>query len=86
MVFIRCGFLLTMPRPTHYVPRIGRHLVCALYHEAKRRRQPMTRLVEDLLTAALQGTAGWQAAQRQMLAPDSATLAAGRRMAVAAIP
>jgi hypothetical protein len=61
-----------MSRSTHYVPAIGRHLVCALYHEARHRRQPMTRLVEELLTAALQGTAGWQAAQRQMPPSDPA--------------
>lgn len=48
-----------MARPSHYVPCIRRELVCALYHEAKHRRQPMTRLVDDLLTVALQGTHGW---------------------------
>ena len=62
-----------MSRPTHYVPRIGRQLICALYHEAKHRRQPMTRLVEDLLTAGLQGTVGWQMAQNpSLLPPESA--------------
>ncbi len=73
-----------MSRPTHYVPRIGRHLVCALYHEAKHRRQPMTRLVENLLTAALQGTPGWQAAQAQMSSPDSGKHPAGRPIGLAA--
>ncbi|MFT5470327.1 MAG: hypothetical protein ACI8UO_005455, partial [Verrucomicrobiales bacterium] len=34
-----------MATPTHYVPRISRFLVCALYHEGKRRGEPMTRLV-----------------------------------------
>jgi hypothetical protein len=51
-----------MPRPKHYVPCISRNLVCALYHEAKARRMPMTRLVNELLTAALVGTPGWQIA------------------------
>jgi hypothetical protein len=51
-----------MPRTRHYVPCISRNVVCALYHEAKARRQPMTRLVDELLTAALQGTPSWQIA------------------------
>ncbi len=51
-----------MPRPRHYVPCISRSVVCALYHEARHRRKPMTRLVDELLTAALQGTTGWQIA------------------------
>lgn len=54
-----------MSRSRHYVPCISRNVVCALYHEARRRRKPMTRLVDELLTAALQGTAGWQLAQVQ---------------------
>lgn len=51
-----------MARPRHYVPCISRSIVCALYHEAKARRQPMTRLVDELLTTALKGTLGWQTA------------------------
>lgn len=51
-----------MPRPTHYSPCIRRSVVCALYHEARERRKPMTRLVDELLTRALQGTHGWQIA------------------------
>jgi hypothetical protein len=51
-----------MSRRTHYVPCISRNVVCALYHEAKARRQPMTRLVDELLTTALKGTLGWQTA------------------------
>ncbi|MEZ0274948.1 MAG: hypothetical protein ACAH88_08590 [Roseimicrobium sp.] len=54
-----------MSRPRHYVPCISRNVVCALYHEARHRRKPMTRLVEELLTGALQGTPGWQLAQAQ---------------------
>lgn len=51
-----------MPRPRHYVPCISRKVVCALYHEARRRRVPMTRLADELLSTALQGTVGWQVA------------------------
>jgi hypothetical protein len=51
-----------MPRPRHYVPCISRKLVTVLYLEAQHRRQPMTRLVDELLTGALKGTTGWQLA------------------------
>jgi hypothetical protein len=51
-----------MSRSRHYVPVISRPVVCALYHEAKRRRIPMTRLLEELLTTALQGSVAWQLA------------------------
>jgi hypothetical protein len=37
--------------------------VRVLYHEAQSRRKPMTQLVNELLTDALQGTTGWQIAQ-----------------------
>lgn len=52
----------TMPRRNHYSPCIDRELVRVLYHEARRRRKPMTVLVDELLTSALQGTHGWQIA------------------------
>ncbi len=48
-----------MARPQHYSPQISRLLVSALYHEAKRRKIPMTRLTDDLLQQSLQGTEGW---------------------------
>jgi hypothetical protein len=43
---------------THYVPAISRPLVAALYHEAKNRSLPMTRLVDALLRDSLAGTTG----------------------------
>jgi len=49
-----------MPRLGHYSPCINRELVRTLYHEAKHRRMPMTRLVNTLLSDALTGTEGWQ--------------------------
>lgn len=52
-----------MSRRTHYSPCINRELVRALYHEARHRRKPMTRLVDELLLAALNGTTGWQIAR-----------------------
>jgi hypothetical protein len=51
-----------MARPAHYSPAIERQIVCALYHEAKRRRQPMTKLANELLSGVLRDTEGWQTA------------------------
>ena len=51
-----------MPRARHYSPEIRRPLVSALYHEAKHRRMPMTRLANQILAEALAGTVGWQQA------------------------
>ena len=48
-----------MSKPRHYVPQISRFLVSVLYHEAKRLKIPMTKLTDDLLRQALQGTEGW---------------------------
>jgi hypothetical protein len=42
-----------MSRPQHYSPGIKRHLVTALYHEAKRQGRPMTDLTNDILERAL---------------------------------
>jgi len=52
-----------MANPRYYVPPISRFLVSALYHEGRHRRMPMTRLVDELLTAALRDTPGWQLAE-----------------------
>jgi hypothetical protein len=41
-----------MPR-TLYSPRLSDDVVRALYQEARRRRMPMTRLADELITAAL---------------------------------
>ena len=51
-----------MAQPTHYVPAISRPVVAALFHEAKRRHLPMTRLVDRLLRECLHGTPGWETA------------------------
>ena len=50
-------------RPRHYVPAISLPVVKALYHEARRRHMPMTRLADDLLTGVLKGTPGWRMAE-----------------------
>jgi len=49
----------------HYTPPLSRFLVCALYHEARQRRIPMTRLANDLIELALKETPGWKEAQAQ---------------------
>jgi len=50
----------------HYTPLLSRFLVCALHHEAKARKLPMTRLANDLVEAGLKESQGWQKAQEQM--------------------
>ncbi len=50
----------------HYTPPLSRFIVCALHHEAKTRRVPMTRLANDLITAALKDSPGWKQAEEQM--------------------
>lgn len=50
-------------RKKHYVPNINRFLISALYHEAKSRKMPMTKLAETLLTESLSGTEGWRVAE-----------------------
>jgi hypothetical protein len=51
-----------MARARWYSPQLDRFLVSALYHEARRRKVPMTRLANRLLESALAGSEGWEAA------------------------
>ena len=53
-------------RQKHYTPAIHRFLVCALFHEAKRRHIKMTVLVNQLLSQQLTGGEGWQQAMKQL--------------------
>jgi hypothetical protein len=53
-----------MPRK-HYTPPLYRFIVCALFHEAKVRGIPMTRLANDLVEAGLKDSLGWKQAQAQ---------------------
>jgi hypothetical protein len=46
----------------------------------------MTRLVDELLTAALQGTAGWQAAQHQTQPPSDSAASSRERVSAAVTP
>ena len=54
-----------MARSTHYTPPLSRFIVCALYHEAKQRRIPMTQLANNLVEVGLKDSAGWKEAQAQ---------------------
>jgi len=49
-----------MARFAHYSPPIRREIVRVLYHERIRRKIPMTRLVESILTDALKSTESWR--------------------------
>ena len=55
-----------MSKATHYTPPLSRFNVCALYHQAKQLRIPMTQLANDLVEAGLRDSAGWKEAQEQM--------------------
>ncbi|MAS93081.1 MAG: hypothetical protein CMO55_07775 [Verrucomicrobiales bacterium] len=61
-----------MAQTTHYVPRISRPIVAALFHQAKIDRTNMVRLVNRLLEDSLRGTPGWQRAERDW--PELAVL------------
>jgi hypothetical protein len=54
-----------MARSTHYTTPLSRFIVSALYHEAKARKIPMTRLANNLIELALKETPGWKEAQAQ---------------------
>ena len=54
----------------HYVPAIDRFVVKVLFHEARHRGIPMTRLVDELLRAALKGSAGWNLARAEIAGTD----------------
>jgi len=52
-----------MPKFRHYSPALSRFVVSVLYHEAKRRRIPMTKLADSLIRQSLEGTESWQKAE-----------------------
>ena len=59
-----------MPKFRHYSPQISRFIVSVLYHEAKRRKIPMTKLTDALLRNSLIGSEGWQTAESLKVAED----------------
>jgi hypothetical protein len=64
-------------RERHYSPQLSRLVVCALYHEAKYRQIPMTRLADELLLRALKSMPGMVLAEQQLTSvqPDCSTTA-----------
>lgn len=60
-----------MARPRHYSPVISRFMVSVLYHEAKRRKIPMTKLTDHLLRQVLDGSESWRYAESLMIAEAS---------------
>ena len=60
-----------MARPRHYSPQLSRFLVSVLYHQAKHRKIPMTKLTDELLQNALRGSPGWIQATTLKLAEES---------------
>lgn len=59
-----------MPRPRHYSPSLDRFLVSVLYHEARHRHVPMTRLANQILKDALANSTGWQLATQSLDCPE----------------
>lgn len=72
-----------MTRSRHYSPQISRFLVSALYHEAKRRKVPMTVLVNELITNQLTGSPGWITAQELRVAEESPPYISNKQETVA---
>ena len=64
-----------MSRPSHYSPMIERFLVSVLYHEARRRQVPMTRLTNEIIKQALTDSPGWQVASQALESPPPSSLA-----------
>ena len=59
-----------MPNQRHYSPKISRFLVSVLYHEARRRNIPMTKLTDELLRQQLVGSPSWEMAQETKIAEE----------------
>ena len=52
-----------MSKSKHYTPPLNRRNVCALYHQAKELRVPMTVLANQLIEIGLKNTPGWKQAE-----------------------
>jgi hypothetical protein len=56
-----------MPRPKHYFPTLDRFLISVLYHEAQKRKQPMTKVANSLLKIALDDIPSWHQAESALV-------------------
>lgn len=59
-----------MLKQRHYSPRINRFLVTVLFHEAKARNIPMTKLTDQLLAKSLEGSESWEKSLIQENSPQ----------------
>ena len=59
-----------MAQARYYSPQISRFLVSVLYHEAQRRKIPMTKLTDELLRQQLSGSESWEKAQSLRVAEE----------------
>ena len=55
----------------YYSPQISRFQVSVLYYEARRRKMPMTALVDELLRRQLSGSESWQKVEELRVAEES---------------
>lgn len=55
-----------MSHPRSYQPELHPHLIKGLYHEAKLRGVPMTKLLREIVAEALEPTEGMQRARREV--------------------
>ena len=62
-----------MLKPRHYSPQLSRFMVSVLYHEAKARKMPMTKLTDSLLRQSLVNSSGWQTAESLRVAEQTPT-------------
>lgn len=62
-----------MAQARYYSPQISRFMVSVLYHEAKRRQIPMTRLTDELLRQQLIGSEAWEKARSLRVAEEAPT-------------
>ena len=60
-----------MAQAMYYTPQVSRFVVSVLYHEAKRRQIPMTRLTDELLRRQLSGCESWETAQSLRIAEEA---------------
>mgnify|MGYP005994903627 CR=1 FL=1 len=57
-----------MNRQRTYTPSLPMELIKALYYEAKARRMPMTRLLAEIVSAALKGSPSMRIAKEELQA------------------
>jgi len=67
-----------MARATHYSPALSRFMVSVLYHEAKSKRIPMTKLTEHLLAQSLYGSESWAKAESSLVQEKPSSPASDR--------